>query len=125
MSDCNVCLIFEGEPAEVFTQVNRRARKQYDCCECGRPIVKGELHQFCNMLCEREWQSYRTCLICAEIRKAFSCDGECIGGVFWEEMNDYGFPEIGKSGDCLKKLTTPEAKRYFAERYRQWNEARA
>lgn len=124
MSDCNVCVYFDGDTAEVFEQDNRKARKDYKCCECDRQIAKGSLYQFCKMLFEGEWSTYRTCLPCAEIRKAFSCEGECLGGVFWDEMEEL-FRDIEVSGDCLKKLQSPEAKRYFAERYRSWKEARA
>src|SRR5438270_4402360 len=92
VSNCDVCLIFDGDPAEVFTQENRKARKQYECCECARTIRIGETYQICKMMYEGQWDTYRTCLICAEIRKAFSCEGESIGGSFWDEMNDYGFP---------------------------------
>ena len=123
MSGCGVCLLFDGETAEVFTQVDRKARRNYKCCECERPIAQGTVHQVCNVLCDGEWSTYRTCLVCAEIRKAFCCEGEVVGGVFWAEMADYGFPEITKSGDCLSRLTTAEAKRYFAQRYREWREA--
>jgi|SRR5579863_434117 len=124
MSDCSVCLtVDESVVCDVFRQQNVRARKPHRCCECGRLIAKGELHQLCNMLCEGEWSAERTCLVCAEIRKAFYCHGEMIGE-FWSQMEDYAFPEITQGSDCLKKLTTVEAKRYFAKRYRDWKEAR-
>lgn len=122
MSDCNVCLWFDGDSAVVFNAKYVKARKDYECSECSRPIAKGTVHQFAKMLCDGEWISYRTCSPCAEIRYAFSCDGEQFGGMFWEQMEEL-FGDIAVSGDCLKKLKTPEAKRYFAERYRQWKEA--
>ena len=125
MSDCDVCLVFDGDPAEFFSVKEVTGRKEHKCSECDRAIPVGTKHQVASMKCDGEFSSYRTCLVCAEIRKAFCCDAEVFGGVFWSEMADYGFPEISKSGDCLKKLTTPEAKRYFAERYRQWKESRA
>lgn len=123
MSDCSVCLYYDGDYAEVFNSKNVRARKEYSCSECERPIPKGETHQVATMLCDGAWETFRTCLVCAEIRKAFCCEGEFFGGMFWEEMQDYGFPSIAKSGDCLKRLSSPEAKRYFAQRYREWQEA--
>lgn len=126
MSDCSVCLYFdEGNTADLFHQAAVCARKDYTCSECERPIVKGTIHQVAKMLYEGEWSAYRTCLVCAEIRKAFCCQGEQFGGIFWSEMNEYGFPEISNSGDCLKRLSTPEAKRYFAQRYREWKEAQS
>ena len=124
MSDCNVCVYFDGDTAELFEQVNRKARKDYQCCECARPIKRGECYQFCKMFFEGEWSSYRTCLACAEIRKAFSCEGECVGGLFWDQMEEL-FADITISGDCLNKLKSQEAKRYFAQRYREWQESRA
>lgn len=124
MSDCNVCVWFDGDMAEVFHAKNVKARKDYACSECNRPIPKGTIHQFAKLFGDREWSSYRTCLPCAEIRAAFCCEGEQFGGVFWEQMEEL-FGGITISGDCLKKLKTPEAKRYFAERYRQWKERKA
>lgn len=125
MSDCNVCLMFDGDCADVVNVSIVAGRKEYECSECERPIAKGEKHQFAKLLSDGSWDSYRTCLVCAEIRKAFSCEGELFGGMFWSEMADYGFPEVSKSGDCLERLTTPEAKRYFAQRFREWKESRA
>lgn len=123
MSDCNVCLYFDGEYAEFFSQKEVVGRKDYECSECGRVMPKGTKHQVASMKCEGDFSSYRTCLVCAEIRKAFCCDGEQFGGMFWEQMEEL-FGDITANGECMKKLTTPEAKRYFAERIRQWNESR-
>lgn len=123
MSECNVCIYFDGDSAEVFEQQNRKARKDYVCSECERPISKGAVYQYCKMLFAGEWSFYRTCLVCAEIRKAFCCEGEMLGGIFWSQMEEYGFPEMNRG--CLSKLTTVDAKRYFAQRYREWREARA
>lgn len=109
---------------EFFNQKEVVGRKEHECSECNQNIRIGERHQVVNMKCDGEFGSYRTCLVCAEIRKAFCCEGEMYGGVFWSEMNDYGFPAVAQSeGDCLSKLTTPEAKRYFAKRFREWQES--
>lgn len=124
MSDCNVCLYFDGDYAEFFHKKEVVARKDYKCSECDRDIPKGTKYQVASMKCDGEFSSYKTCLACAEIREVFYCEGEQFGGMFWEQMEEL-FGDITVSGDCLKKLKTPEAKRYFAERYRQWKEARA
>lgn len=119
MSECGVCLYFDGDYAEFFSQKEVVGRKDYECSECDRVIPKGAKHQVASMKCDGDFSSYRTCLVCAEIREAFCCEGEMFGGIFWSDMEDYGFPEMTRG--CLAKLKTQEARRYFAQRYREWN----
>lgn len=124
MSDCNVCVFFDGDEAEFFYAHNVQGRKDCRCSECDLLITSGTIHQRARMRNEGIWSTHRTCLVCAEIRRAFCCHIEMYGGVFWEHMTEL-FEEIEVSGDCLGKLKTPEAKRYFAQRYREWKEATA
>ena len=118
MSDCGVCVYQDFEPADIFEQEDCVARKPWNCSECRRGIKVGEKYQLTSMLIEGHWQKVRDCLVCAEIRKAFSCDGECCGGgMFWESMRD-NFDSLNES--CFDKLTTPEAKKYLRERWMEW-----
>lgn len=118
MGDCNVCLYFDDcEPADVFHVENRRARKTWHCDECRCEISVGNEYEYAAMLFDGEWTHYRTCLICSEIRGAFSCGGVMYGGEFWPQFTDM-FPSLNSS--CLDKLKTPAAKAYLLKRWRDW-----
>jgi hypothetical protein len=113
MSDCNVCLYADnGEYCDVFNKSEVVARKQWKCTECDKAILRGEKHQVIRMLFEGEWSVERTCLICAEIRAAFYCDGEIVGN-FWSEFYEV-IDEV--TTGCLQRLTTPEAKAHLMKR---------
>ena len=36
------CSMEVDEPADIEYSVERKARKEYRCCECGSPIVTGQ-----------------------------------------------------------------------------------
>lgn len=116
--DCNVCLDFGGEQADEFDQLEVKTNRPYRCSECHEIMPTGTLHQLTQMVIEGERQNWRTCLICAEIRAAFSCGGEVVGGVFWETFAEGGFEEF--STGCLNRLKTPEAKAAMVARWQKW-----
>lgn len=120
MSDCGVCI--GGDygycPAEFFDVLWPKARKAHTCSECNRIIERGDTYQRCNGKSDGEFWSFITCAVCAEIREAFSCEGESLGGMMWEEMQDYAFPSLNES--CFDKLQTVEAKKYLRECWMEW-----
>jgi len=118
MSDCGVCLSgYEGS-TDFFRQENRRARKSDTCSECGEPIAKGDEYQYASGKSEGDFWAYKTCLVCAEIRSAFSCNGEVYGGMLWEDMRDYVLPEL--TTGCFARLQTPQAKAELQRRWMEW-----
>lgn len=118
MSDCNVCIDFGGEQADEFEQFEVKTNRPYRCSECSEIMPTGTLHQLTMMTIEGEKQNWRTCLICAEIRTAFSCGGEVVGGVFWKTFAESSFDEF--TTGCLERLETPAAKAFILERWRHW-----
>jgi len=120
MGDCGVCIgVDYGDcETEFFEQTWPKARKLHQCSECDRPIAPGTTYQRCVGKSDGEFWTFNTCTICAEIRKAFSCEGELLGGMLWEEMQDYAFPALNES--CFDKLQTVEAKKYLRERWMKW-----
>jgi len=46
----------------------RKARKVHLCCECRWPIEKGQAYQYVSGVWDRSPASFKTCLVCAEIR---------------------------------------------------------
>lgn len=119
MSDCGICIThdFEG-PADVWESINRKARKQYRCCECGKTIEVGDTYELYSILYDGSWSKYKTCLVCAEIAAAFCCDGR-IFGTLWSDFHDCDiWQEITTA--CFDKLDTPEAKAELRRRWMRW-----
>ena len=119
MSDCGVCVgAFDGEPSEFVDQrIVAKARKPHRCSECNGVIEVGKSYHVASGKGDGEFWSFKTCMICREIRAAFSCEGETFGGIFWEEM-EYCFEALNTS--CFDKLTTPEAKAELQRRWMKW-----
>lgn len=70
---------YYGDPATVVSQRVIRARKPQTCCECLSPIKPGDEYEFVSGCWDGSWSSYRTCLVCREIRNTFCCDGYVYG----------------------------------------------
>jgi hypothetical protein len=59
---------YDGEPATIYREELRRARKQYSCGECGDPIKVGALHEVSTGLWDGKWYTHRTCARCVNVR---------------------------------------------------------
>ena len=119
MSDCGVC-VYAGDPdgyPEFTNQTFPKARKHHRCEECNREVHSGEQYERMVMKFDGELSNFVTCMVCYEIRAAFSCDGVMYGSDFWESLTE-NFAELNES--CFDKLTTPEAKKYLRERWMEW-----
>ncbi len=128
MSEVVCCPLDGGGPWENRVSFRRvqivRARKQYFCEECRKPIVIGEQHESYTA----KWEdcgvdTVRTCLLCAEIRDHFACEGWIFGEV-WSQLADNFFPEMKAGGPCMEGLS-PAAKAMLFERRLAWQEANA
>lgn len=85
----------DSEPLQLKRETFPVARKQYKCCERGSDIGPGEKYQCITGLFEGQFDTYRTCLICANIRAAaekdlgygiaFTCLYDTVGSDFEEE----------------------------------------
>lgn len=60
------------EPATIWDETWRRARKTHKCCECGSGIKPGNLYQIVASLYEGRWDHYKTCEPCADLRDALN-----------------------------------------------------
>ena len=115
---CGVCISADyGEAADVYNSQIRRAAKPHKCFECDKEIAVGEKHEYVSSLYEGEWSSWRTCLVCAEIRDAFYCDGSLSGQV-WDDMREVVFPKMNTT--CLARLQTVAAKQELMKRWQDW-----
>lgn len=93
-----------------------KSRKDRKCEECRRVIPAGTPHQLHVGTFEGDICEYRTCLVCVEIRNAFSCNGWNYGAL-WEDLGD-SMDAINEG--CFTKLHTVAAKLYLRERWLKW-----
>ena len=121
MGNCGVCIggaDYDGL-MEMATCEEPKARKPHRCCECGRAIAIGERYQRWSGKFDGEFMAVKTCLICAEIRTAFTCEGGETSENLWSEMADYVFPALTTANECFKKLS-PAAKAFLLDKWRKW-----
>ena len=118
MIECGVCAFFglNGEAEEPCEQDVVESELMHFCCECGRHIDKGRKHEYSYGFSEGERWEMRTCIICAEIREAFCCDGYVFGDL-WKAMEEVS-SQMNIS--CLDRLSTPEAKAELQRRWMVW-----
>jgi hypothetical protein len=118
MSDCGVCIYNDDAVhVEFFRSAVRHAAKEHKCCECDKIIAKGERYEYASGKCEGEFWDAKTCLICAEIAEAFSCDGRLYGGNLWDSMGEL-YRDMNIS--CVDKLTSAAAKEELLRRWNKW-----
>ena len=123
MSCADVCLSHDWDGSTEFHSSRTvKARKPHKCCECGRAIGVGELHEYVSAKCEGSFFTERTCAECEEIRTAFVC-GSWVYGELWESMREQMFPLWRTKGawDCLAKLTSEAAVAKCNAEYREWH----
>jgi hypothetical protein len=119
MSDCNICLgDYEGDLPSAYWEQWRVAKKEHKCCECGKPISKGQRYEYWRCVDGGEFSVYKTCEICQEIRTAFHCNGSWTFTTLWEEIEEILFPEM--TTGCLEKLTSAAAKNFLLMRWNEW-----
>ncbi len=120
--DCRVCISgYDGDDCldyETYYERNIAIKRNCCCYECGVIIKAGTIHQQCGGTYEGERKNWRFCLICAEISKAFSCDGGRLFGVLWEQVEENVFPNM--TTGCLAKLKTAAAKQHLVNKWNEW-----
>lgn len=119
MSDCGVCVGSQDYDgcAEFHSVSVSKARKEHRCEECHQVIPVGSYYQKVAGKYDGDFFSIKTCMVCAEIRNAFTC-GALNYGEFWEEMRQYGFEQM--TTGCLAKLETAAAKQELLRRWNAW-----
>jgi hypothetical protein len=84
--------------AEVWSQREQRARKGYECYECGRLIPAGERYVYTFSIQDGDTQTYRTHVACEDLRD-FIRDVACGGRGYIPMAGLY--EEIREAGDYL------------------------
>lgn len=59
-----MCAIEDCEPATIWNETHRNARKQHLCEECGRRIQPGETYRHVKILDDGRWSRYLECSHC-------------------------------------------------------------
>ncbi len=121
MSDCEVCIGIDNpdDYAEVCESAVKTARRAHKCCECGAEIKARDSYEHTVMKYEGEWLSYKTCLLCVEIRTVFTCGKSWLFTTLWDDMREYAFDSLTMASKCFVKLS-PEAKTFTLARWRAW-----
>jgi len=111
------CMIDSGEmcdPPAVFTETLVVAKKPHTCCECGDIIQPGQQYELVKGLWDGSWSKFRTCSICARIRRAYCCSwtyGD-LRADLWDALGvDYITGETDGNEEALAVLAREWAKR--------------
>lgn len=123
MSDC-ACLWgsadSDDQPA-FYTRKWRTARKFHECCECRRTIVKGTQYEYFSGRWDGDFNVYRTCVACQDIRSSLYCDAWMFNQL-WEDVTEQIFRGTGLTIACVDKLATVEGKAYLQQRWMEYVE---
>jgi len=108
----------DGEGPSCHSQSIRKARKEHVCSECREPIPKGMKYDYSSGIWDGRADSYKTCLLCVEIRNHFACEG-WIYEALWSDLEENFFPDMTCGGQCMAGLS-PAAKRKLIDARMAW-----
>lgn len=95
---------YDHEPGYLLKDQVVKAAKQHKCCECGRSIEKGEEYELVVGKWDGGLSTYKTCLICCEVRKAFFCSWTYTQ--IWDDLLEYADQGEGLSQTKIAELPT-------------------
>jgi hypothetical protein len=118
---CDVCIGVDSidEPFEFSTVEIRKARKPHACFECHQQIKLGDSYEHTTGKFDGRFATYRTCLLCREIRDVFTCGNSWYYGELWEEMREGAFENLTTASPCFNELSLA-AKAFVLEQWRRW-----
>ena len=90
--------------SDVFSERHPVARKNHWCCECGGVIQKGEKYEHHSGQWDGEWQVFKTCLDCADIKDRLFCEGYIYTTVVDDLINHIQDVQGDISEECLLSL---------------------
>jgi hypothetical protein len=108
----------DGDGPSCSSEYVRTARKEHVCHECRKPIVRGQRYEYASGVWDGRPSSFKTCLLCVEIRTHFACDG-WIYGEIWNDLAENFFPDMKAGGECMAGLS-PEAKQKLIDERMEW-----
>ncbi len=96
----------------------RKARKEHVCGECREPIARGTKYEYATGVWDGRPDTFKTCLMCVEIRDHFACEG-WIYEQLWNDLEENFFPDMAMGGPCMAGLS-PDAKLKLVEARMTW-----
>jgi len=78
-------------------------------------LAIGECYERVTGYWDGYFDTFTTCLLCAEIRGHFNCDG-FLYGALWENLADNFFPTMTAGGPCITGLSPAAKDRLFEEK---------
>lgn len=120
MSDVACCPLQgnDGPAPSCHSRDTRRARKEHVCNECREKIARGERYEYVSGVWDGRPDSFKTCLLCVEIRNHFACEGWIYGEV-WSDLRENFFPDMAAGGPCTAGLS-PAAKQKLIDERMEW-----
>jgi hypothetical protein len=120
MSSITCCPISanDGDGPSCSSSEIRKARKSHICYECRGTISPGERYKYESGIWDGRADSFKTCLLCIEIRDHFSCGG-WLYGQMWSDLRENFFPNMTAGGPCMDGLS-PEAKQRLIDARMAW-----
>jgi hypothetical protein len=82
-----VCREHEGDMPEFCHDKMVTAYKEHRCCECNEVIKKGDRYELTRGKWDGRFGTYKTCRVCAAIRKDFMSCGWTYGQL-WEDLRE-------------------------------------
>jgi len=115
---CGVCISSYSDGGECtgYRCVIVNAGKQWNCSECGGVIPKKSKYELASGFNEGSFWQTKTCLVCADIAEALSCNGRWHG-TLWDGVD--GIVEK-LNISCLYKMTLAESKRKIQAIWIEW-----
>lgn len=109
----------DGDGPSCCTTSTPKARKEHRCAECREPIMAGSRYEKVFGVWDGRAETFKTCLLCAEIRDHFACDGGWIYGELWTQLGENFFQEMKCGGQCMVGLS-PAAKSKVIDERMEW-----
>lgn len=92
-----------------FSECTPTAKKNHECCECGRIINTGEKYRVESGVWDGEPARFKTCIDCISIRDAFFCNGYIYTQIL-EDLDNHIQDSDGQISSEAIALLTPDAR---------------
>ena len=66
-----MCDIYDGDRAELWKPVERKAAKQHSCCSCSGFIEKGHIYQHLTIISDGDVYTEKSCALCTAMWQDF------------------------------------------------------
>jgi len=107
--ECTIEVDIDSHPS-LYAEKLVKARKECTCCECRDKIPIGSEYEYVSGLWNGHFDSFRTCIVCKEIRDKIFCSWtfEEIWATLYEEFlnSGLGICQVqGLSQKAIEKLS--------------------